>query len=811
MLVHPHNFDNEAADLVAQMTLEEKAGLMSGKSFWTLKTVERLGVGQIMVSDGPHGLRKQGRRKKSDKSGEDHVGLNKSEPATCFPTAVTLASSWDRELLREVGDTIGEEAQAQDLAVVLGPGVNMKRHPHCGRNFEYFSEDPLLAGELAAAFIDGVQGRGVGTSMKHFAANNQEHDRLVIDTIVDERTLREIYLPAFEIAVKKAQPWTIMCAYNKLNGAFCSEHEWLLTTVLRDEWGFQGMMVTDWGAANERPDGVGAGLDLEMPGNGGVNDRKVMAAIEDGSLSIDRLDKAAKRVTALILAGMRGRQSIDSFDVSSHHAIARKAALESAVLLKNEDRLLPLTPEGKVAVIGEFAKKPRYQGAGSSQVNPTQVDIPFDAIVDAVGEAGTVSYAPGYDLNKRDVNQALIDEAVATAQGADKVILFIGLPSIFEMEGADRAHMKMPEQHDMLVSALRAVNPNLVVVLSNGSPVEMPWVDDAPAILDIYLAGQAGAGAAADLLFGKASPSGKLAETFPLVQADVPSDANFPGVPKQVVYREGLYMGYRYFDSFNKPVLFPFGHGLSYTSFDWTDASVSKHGDDVVVGVNVTNTGDRLGAEIVQVYVHDPECSTYRPEKELKGFEKVALAPGESKRVSITLDRRAFAYWDKQAHDWVVEPGRFDIILGASSQDIRATLSVDIENPDFVAREHHMPANPAALTDDDFAALGASVPAPTPIRPYHRNSTIADLEHSFIGRRVLGFMEQKMGGMFSSTGGKDRDETQAKMLKALMYSMPLRTVARMGGTGMTDRQLDGLIDVLNLRFFRGVPKLIKKP
>ncbi len=807
MAVHPHNFDNEAADLVGQMTLQEKTGLMSGRGFWTLKSVERLGLKQIMVSDGPHGLRKQAAK-------ADHVGLNKSVPATCFPTAVALAASWDRGLLQKVGDTIGLEAQVQDLAVVLGPGINMKRHPHCGRNFEYFSEDPLLAGELAAAYINGVQARGVGTSLKHFAANNQEHERLVIDTVVDERTLREIYLPAFEIAVKKAQPWTIMCAYNKINGTYCSEHDWLLTSVLRDEWDFQGLVVTDWGAANERPKGVGAGLDLEMPGSGGINDRKVAAAVEGGGLAVGDLDLAAKRVTSLIMAGQAGSQAVEKFDADDHHAIARAAAAQSAVLLKNDGALLPLAPEGDIAVIGSFAKQPRFQGAGSSQVNPTRVDQPLEAIEAAVGDQGTVRFAQGYDLKSSGEDQALIDEAVAAAKDADTTILFVGLPSIFEMEGADRSHMGLPEQHNKLVTAVSAVTDRLVVVLSNGSPVALPWVDDAPAILEVYLAGQAGAGATADLLFGKANPSGRLAETFPLAQADVPSDPYFPGVPRQVTYREGLYIGYRYFDSFEKPVLFPFGHGLSYTDFAWSDARLCadavKAGDPVTAYVTVTNTGDRAGAEVVQLYVRDTDCSTYRPRQELKGFDKVWLNPGESRQVAITLDARAFAFWDTQRSDWVVEPGQFDIMLGASSRDERAVLSVTVENSDFENHAYHIPQTPAAMTDQDFAALGTQVAKPVPIRPYHRNSTMGDLRYSFIGRQLLNFVSKKVGGIFSSTGGKDKDETQAAMLQALAMSMPLRVLLAMGRGAISERQLDGMIDMLNHRYIGGLRKLLTK-
>ncbi len=514
------------------------------------------------------------------------------------------------------------------------------------------------------------------------------------------------------------------------------------------------------------------------------------------------------------MAGEAARQELGEFDEVAHHAIARKAAAQSAVLLKNDDALLPLDPTGKVAVIGAFAKRPRFQGAGSSQVNPTQLDMPLDAIEAAVGEAGSVSYAAGYDLNKRDVDQGLIDEAVEAAKDAETTILFVGLPSIFEMEGADRTHMRLPDQHNKLVEAVSAVTDRLVIVLSNGSPVELPWVDSVPAILEIYLAGQAGAGATADLLFGKENPSGRLAETFPLAQKDVPSDPYFPGVPRQVAYREGLYIGYRYYDSYDRPVLFPFGYGLSYTQFAWSDARLSADritaGEAVTVYVTVTNTGERAGAEVVQLYVRDPECSTYRPRQELKGFDKVWLAPGDSRQVAITLDQRAFAFWEVDASDWVVEPGRFDIMLGASSQDARAVLALQVDNSDYVEQVRYTPADPAALTDDDFVALGQPVPTPALIKPYHRNSTMSDLQYSFIGRQVLKQMGKRMGGIFSSTGGKDRDETQAAMMQALVMSMPLRVMVMMGGGAISERQLDGLIDLLNHRYISGARKFLTK-
>ena len=792
---NPMDFDEKAGELVAQMTLEEKAGLCSGNSFWTLKPIDRLDIPEIMVTDGPHGLRKQA----SD--AQDHAGIGSSVPATCFPTAVTLASSWDRDLMHDVGITLGRESLANQVSVLLGPGINIKRHPLCGRNFEYISEDPYLAGELSAAYINGVQSQGVGTSLKHYAANNQEESRLVIDTIVDERTLREIYLPAFETAVKKSQPATIMCAYNRLNGVFCSEHDWLLNKVLRDEWGFEGLVVTDWGAANIREDGIAAGLDLEMPASGGINDARIVQAVNQGTLDEAKVDLAARRITRMILASQAAYDAGFTFDQDAHHEKAKQALIQSAVLLKNDSKTLPLAPQGKIAVIGAFAETPRFQGAGSSQVNPTRLDKPLDAIRAAVSDVGKVSYAAGYDPNSRDTDQALIKEAVGIAKDADQVILFAGLPGVYEMEGDDRPDMALPQQHLQLIYALIAANPNITLVMMNGSPVEMPFVESIPAVLEVYLPGQAGADAIADLLFGKANPSGKLAETFPIAQADSASDPHFPGVPKQVTYREGLNVGYRWFDKDNKPVLFPFGHGLSYTNFTLSDAQLSASniasGDEVTVSVTVTNTGDRAGAEVVQVYVRDVEASVYRPEKELKGFAKTHLAAGESRTVSIALDARAFAFWDIKAHDWVVEPGDFEILVGTSSRDIAASLALTVTG-DPVDVFSYSPADPANMSDDDMAALGQSVPTPDPIRPFHITSTLGDIQQVWLGRKVVEIAKERAKAILGETD----DPVTQHMADAFLRNTPLRVLPMMSQGAIKPDMITALIHALNGKYLK---------
>ncbi|QJY48257.1 glycoside hydrolase family 3 C-terminal domain-containing protein [Pseudonocardia broussonetiae] len=660
------------------LTVEQKAALSIGADFWHTSAVP--GVPSILVSDGPHGLRVQ-------PGAGDHVGLGGSLPATCFPTAAALASTWDPALLREVGEALGTEARAQGVGVVLGPGVNIKRSPLCGRNFEYFSEDPHLTGVLAAALVEGVQSRGVGTSLKHFAANNQETDRLRVSAEVDERTLREIYLPAFEHVVTTARPWTVMCAYNRVNGTYASEHAWLLTTVLRDEWGFDGVVVSDWGAVADRVAALAAGLDLEMPPNTGVSDRAIVDAVADGSLDEAVLDRAVDRMRRLVeRAGPAGR---GEFDHDAHHALARRAAADAIVLLRNEgpdehSGTLPLrdSPALTVAVVGELARTPRYQGAGSSQVNPTRVDVPLEEIRAAL-PSSTVGFAPGYALDG-PADRALADEAVALASGADVVVAVLGLPPAEESEGFDRTHIDLPVAQTALLARLSATGVPVVVALAHGGVVRTdPWEQRVAAVVTCWLGGQAGGGALADVLTGATDPGGRLAETVPLRLADTPSHLNFPGEEGRVRYGEGVFVGYRGFDALDRPVAHPFGHGLSYTTFGYSGLTVDVDGTDLTVGATVTNTGERAGREVVQLYVGDPQASVARPPAELRGFTKIALEPGESRTVTFDLHARDLSFWSVAHGGWVVEPGEFEIAVGSSSRDLRLcrTVTVDVERP----------------------------------------------------------------------------------------------------------------------------------
>ncbi len=617
--------------LLAELTVEEKASLTSGSSFWYTAPVERLGIPRIMVSDGPHGLRAQ--------PGEsDHVGIGGSVPATCFPTASAVASAWNPELLRRIGQALAQEARACNLSVILGPGINMKRSPLCGRNFEYFSEDPFLAGELAVGIVDGIQSRGIGTSVKHYAANNQETDRLRVDAQVDERTLREIYLPAFERVVTASQPWTVMCSYNKVNGQSASENTWLLTTVLREEWGFEGLVVSDWGAVYHRVPALLAGLDLEMPPALGRSPEEIVAAVTTGEVPIEVLDSRVRTVLELVSKGMAALDLAESFDADAHHALAREAAAESVVLLKN-DSLLPLPADANIAVIGEFARTPRFQGAGSSQVNPTRVDVLLEELGAIYGE---VPFAAGYGIGDTADDEALLKQAEQVAGSADTVIMMIGLPGADESEGFDRTHMNLPDNQLAALKAVAAVNPNVVVVLVNGSTVVLGDVTPyARALVEAWLGGQAAAGGIVDVLTGAVNPSGRLAETIPHRLEDNPSYFNFPGDSQVVRYGEGLFIGYRGYDKAKQDVAFPFGFGLSYTSFTLSDLEVATRGSvaagdlAATVTVTVTNTGGVDGAEVVQVYVQDAESSVARPVRELRGFARVSLAAGSSEQVSI--------------------------------------------------------------------------------------------------------------------------------------------------------------------------------
>jgi beta-glucosidase len=663
----------KAKELVGQMTLEEKALLLAGDGWWATHRLDRVGLPSISITDGPHGVRKgQG------------AGLSKSVPATCFPTASALASSWNRDLIRRVGAALGKESQACDVQVLLGPGVNMKRSPLGGRNFEYFSEDPVLAGKMAAAYIEGVQSQGVGTSLKHYAVNNQEFERMATSSNVDERTLSEIYLPAFEIAVKEARPWTVMSAYNLVNGVYASEHTHLLQDILRDKWGFAGLVVSDWGGVNDRVEGLRAGTDLEMPGSGDYNRNKIIEAVKGGTLSSGRLDESAAQLVALVLKAKDQHRENTSFDIEEHHALAREAGAESIVLLKNADNILPLDFKevNKVAVIGAFAKLPRYQGSGSSQVNPTKVSNTYDELVKMTGNQEKFAYAAGYDF-EGDVTDSLLEEARHAAARADLAIIFAGLPDSYESEGFDRSSLAMPSGHNQLIETVSGVQANVVVVLMNGSAITMPWADRVKGIVEAWLGGQAGGGAIADVITGASNPSGKLSETFPKRLEDTPTFPIFPGRNRQANYGEGVFIGYRYFDIKDAEPLFPFGYGLSYTTFEYTGIKASapsiKDSDEVAIEVTVKNTGNILGKEIIQLYVHERNPAVLRPKKELKAFDKVTLAPGEVRVVPFKLSERHFAYFDADLHDWNVRPGIFDILVGGSSRNLPLKETVEVQ------------------------------------------------------------------------------------------------------------------------------------
>ena len=686
--------EHNLKELISQMTLEEKAGMCSGLDFWHLKGVERLGIPSVMVSDGPHGLRKQDEE-------ADHLGVNDSIKAVCFPPAVLSACSFDRDLMRTFGDAIGKEAQANDLSVVLGPAVNIKRSPLCGRNFEYYSEDPYLAGETAAAFIAGVQAHHVGTSIKHFAANNQEYNRMSSSSDADERTLREIYLPAFETAVKKSHPYTVMCSYNRLNGTFASEHPWLLTKVLRDEWGFDGYVMSDWGAVNDRVAGLKAGLELEMPSSGGIGDQAIVDAVRDGSLDEAVLDQAALRLLNIIFKYADNREE-QEFTMDADHELAREIAEESMVLLKNDD-VLPLSAEEKIVFIGEFAAKPRFQGGGSSHINSYKVSN----ILDSVSGLTNVTYVKGFCSDGDIYDEALAKEAIEAAKTADKVVIFAGLPDSFESEGYDRKHMQLPNCQNRLIREILSVQSEVIVVLHNGSPVEMPWLSDVKGLLEAYLGGQAVGEALANILFGSVNPSGKLAETLPNKLSDNPSYLTF-GEGEHVAYNEGIFVGYRYYDKKEMDVAFPFGHGLSYTTFAYSNLRLSQNemsdNDTVTVSVDVTNTGDMEGKEIVQMYIHDMTGAVQRPPKELKGYDKVSLKPGETKTAVFTLDYRSLAWYSETLGDWYAKTGDYEVLIGASSRDIRLSKAVHLNTEKMLPLHIHANTTLGELLSDERTA-----------------------------------------------------------------------------------------------------------
>lgn len=792
--------------LISQMTLKEKASLCSGKDFWHLKSIERLGLPEIMVCDGPHGLRKQNAENKK-------VGIGNSYPATCFPTAVTTACSWDRDLIYKMGQALAEECLQHGVSVLLGPGVNMKRSPLCGRNFEYFSEDPELAGEMGAAFIAGVQSKGIGTSLKHFAGNSQEMKRMTSNSIIDERALREIYLRAFEKAVKKSQPWTVMNAYNLLNGTYCSENDWLQNKVLRDEWGFKGAVVSDWGAVNDRVAGLNAGNDLEMPSSGGVNDAKIVEAVKCGVIDETTLDERVDKLIDIILKGAANKKPGYKFDVRAHNLLSRQIAEQSMVLLKNDGNILPLKRvEGEyVAVIGAFADNPRYQGAGSSIINPTMIDSGRRAFNNS---PISVKFADGYDRSgKRKNEDAYITEACNLAKNASKAVVFIGLTDDYESEGFDRSTMKLPDGHNRLVEAVSRVNDNVIVVLEGGSPVEMPWADDVKAILNAYLGGQSVAPAIVDVLTGKANPCGKLAETYPVCFKDTPTSFRYPDSKEDVQYRESIFIGYRYYDKVERNVRFPFGFGLSYTSFEYSDIKLKKKnltkGEGAKVTFTIKNTGDVAGSEIAQVYVAKPESKIFRAPKELKGFVKIHLDPGEEKKVSVELDDRAFAFWNTATEDWCVESGEYKILVGASSRDIRLEAAAKMKSEDDETivdlRESagvYFDGDPARAREDDFKVIyGGEFKLAPEITSDSLNNSIERSKDKGLAKFIYNTVDLAM---------KPKGGVGSSMITNTIMQTPIRNYVSMSNGLFTEDMADGLLKVFEGKdVAKGVGKIAK--
>ncbi len=770
----------------ADLPPADRIALLSGGDFWHTRALPDHGVPAVLLSDGPHGLRTQ-------EEGGDHLGLGDSRPATCFPPAVTLASSWDEDLVGEVGRALGAEAAGLGVAVLLGPGLNIKRHPRCGRNFEYFSEDPLLSGRLAAAMVRGIQDTGVGACLKHFAVNNQETMRFVVDAIVDERTLRELYLSGFEHAVRTAQPRSVMAAYNLVNGVYCSDNRWLLTDVLREEWGFTGVVVSDWGAVNDRTAGVFAGMDLEMPGSAGISDGDVAAAVADGRLAAADVTRCAGRILDLVAAAPPAPAGVPSF--ADHDALARRAAAAGTVLLTN-DGTLPLAENVSVALIGGFADQPRYQGAGSSQVVPTRLHT---ALAEFRDRGWDVRYSPGFDPVTSARDDSAVAAAVAEARAADVAVIMAGLPGVSESEGFDRDDLALPSQQQVLIDAVCRANPRTVVVLSNGAPVTMPWAAAPAAVVEAYLGGQAGGAAVVDVLTGSAEPGGRLAETFPVCAEDVSSDPWFPGDPHQVTYREGLFVGYRHTTTAGVEPLFPFGHGLSFTTFVWSSPTVADAvipaGGDVTVALSVSNVGDRSGSDVVQVYLHDRTGTVLRPRRELAAFAKVSLQPGETQDVTLTVPGRAFAFWDVRTGTWEVPAGPFDIEVARSSEDVHASLSVTVTGGVTSSAD---PAGGPAIADTDgrFAArLGYPIPRPRPTRPFTRLATVGEIATTRLGRGIRTVLRKNSGADFAAVA--ETDPALGRMLERGLDELPLRTAALFSQGLVTWPVLDGVIALLN--------------
>ena len=780
--------------LLKKLTLEEKCALLSGAETFKTRGMPKHGIPQIWLSDGPHGLRKQ--------AGEsDHLGLNPSVPATCFPTASAVANSWDAALGEEIGAALGEEAAAQEVSVLLGPGLNMKRNPLCGRSFEYFSEDPYLAGKLAAGYIRGIQSKGVAACPKHFAVNSQETRRMASDSVVDERTLREIYLTGFEIAVKEGHPRSIMSSYNLVNGTYANENKHLLMDILRGEWGFDGAVITDWGGSNDHALGVKNGSTLEMPAPGGDSVRELLAAVESGKISESDIDA---RLSELLPLVFDTKAALDAapreFDAAAHHALARRAAEESLVLLKNEGALLPLVAGTKVAIIGDFAKNPRYQGAGSSMVNSTQVDVLLDKLIDSA--LNVIGYQQGFDRHGKP-DAALQKSACELAAQANAVILCMGLDEIAESEGLDRSNLHLAQNQVGLLQAVAAVNPKIVVVLYSGSVVETPWLHNCQALLYAALGGQAGAGAVADALTGKVNPCGKLAETWPLTYADIPGAADFATRRKTVEYREGLYIGYRYFTTVEKAVRFPFGYGMSYTTFAYSDLAADEQG----VSLTVTNTGNVAGTEIVQLYVAKKDGQIFRPAKELKGFARVTLAPGEKQRITIALDDKAFRFWNVKADRWEIEGGAYELLVGASVEDIRLCEEISVQGTATVHPYEdvdlgcYYKGDVLSVSDADFEKL-LGHPIPDGKTKIDRNLTLGELNHA---RSPLGWLVWLVLTILLDVSYK-RGKPDLNIL--FQYNMPLRALAKMTNGAISMGMVDGIVMELQGFWVIGLVRVI---
>ncbi len=791
-------------EILAQMTLEEKASLCDGADFWHMKGMEKYDIPCIMVCDGPHGLRKKDYSKKGD-------SLSNSVPAISYPTAATTACSWDPELLYEMGVALGKKCLKEEVGVLLGPGINMKRSPLCGRNFEYFSEDPVLAGELAAGFINGVQSMGVGTSLKHFCANSQETRRMTCDSVVDERALREIYLTAFEIAVKKAKPWTVMNSYNKINGMHGSENKHTQIEILRDEWGYDGVVVSDWGAVNDRVLGLKNGNDLEMPSSSGSGTQKIVDAVRSGALDEAVVNERALNILNLIKKAADGSRANYNYNDADDQPFARKVAAQSMVLLKNNG-ILPLKKNGRIAVIGELARTPRYQGAGSSHINPTQLDNALDEL-QKIGYS--VEFAQGYELKqkKEKKNAEHLRQAIEVARRCETAVLFIGLTDDYEAEGFDRTHMALPAAHDRLVNEILKVNKNVVIVLAGGSPVEMPWNDGVAAILHSYLGGQAGAGAVADIISGAVNPCGKLSETYPITYSDTPAKNNFPGNPASVEYRESIYIGYRYYEKANKNVRYPFGYGLSYTTFEYSDIKLDKaamtENDILNVSFKVKNTGNVSGYEIAQLYVSDKESTIYRPVKELKAFKKVWLNPGETKEITLSLNKRAFAFYNVNINDWCVESGDFDILVGASSADIKLSATVNISAPEVSIPDYSQLApvyytgNVQSVPEEQFVAvLGRELPPADydPNRKLSIQDTFESCRHAKNGKKFYKLLSTVIPAGFA---------------QAIALQTPFRDFISMSGGVMSEDMANGLVMWISgekggiRKILKGIPAAIK--